>query len=108
MKPDNIKKDSVGLIISVTDADTMIVSVISNLSKDVPEEVAQVLIDTLNGLNAMLSSGMEMITTYGATLRYLKEEMELNDGAIVFEPDEELERAVAENNVIKFDKSRLN
>lgn len=108
MKPENIKKDSVGLIMSVTDDDMMAVSVISNISDDVPEEMAQVLVDTLNGLNAMLSSGIEMITTYGATLRYLKEEMEFNEGAIVFEPDEELEKAVAEKNVIKFDKSRLN
>lgn len=108
MKPEDIKKDSVGLILSITDDDMMVVSVISNLTDDVPEEMAQVLVDTLNGMNAMLSSGIEMITTYGATLRYLKEEMEFNEGAIVFEPDEELEKAVAEKNVIKFDKSRLN
>lgn len=108
MTPDTINKDSVGLVLSITDDETMTIAVISNLSEDLPDDVAQLLVDAVNGLNAIVSSGMEMVTTYGATLRYLKEEMELNEGAIMFEPDEELERAVSEKNVIKFDRSKLN
>lgn len=108
MTPDTINKDSVGLVLSITDDETMTIAVLSNLSEDLPDDVAQLLVDAVNGLNAIVSSGMEMVTTYGATLRYLKEEMELNEGAIMFEPDEELERAVSEKNVIKFDRSKLN
>lgn len=108
MTPDTINKDSVGLVLSITDDETMTIAVLSNLSEDLPDDVAQLLVDAVNGLNAIVSSGMEMVTTYGATLRYLKEEMELNEGAIMFEADEELERAVSEKNVIKFDRSKLN
>jgi hypothetical protein len=108
MTPEDIKKDSVGLVLSITEDEMLTVSVISNLSEDVSTDTAQVLLDTINGLNAILSTGIEMVSAYGTTLRYLREEMELNDGGIVFEPDEELEKAVAERNVIKFDKSRLN
>lgn len=108
MKSSDLVKDSVGVVLSYTEDGHMGIYVLSNISNDVSDDVAQTLIDTINGMNAMVTSGVEMFTTYGRTLRHLKEEMEFNDGAIVFEADEELEKAVAQSNVVKFDKDRLN
>lgn len=108
MKSSDLPNDSVGLVLSYTEDEMMGIYVLSNISDDVPDEAAQLLIDTINGMNAMLSSSVEVFTTYGATLRHLKEEMDFNDGAIVFEADEELEKAVADAKVIQFDKDRLN
>jgi hypothetical protein len=108
MKPENIPKDSVGVVISLDEDDTVTVATISNVSQDVPEDIARVLVDAANGISAIVSSGLEMVSTYGATLRALKEEMELNDGEIVFEAEEELEKAISESRVIQFDKNRLN
>lgn len=108
MKPEDIQLNSVGMVLSINDEGEMSVAVLSNLTEEFDAEHGQILVDTINGLNAILTSGMDFVITYGATLRYLKEEMEFNEGAIVFEPDEEFEQAVADAKVIKFDKSRLN
>lgn len=108
MKSSDLVKDSVGVVLSYTEDGSIGVYVLSNISDDVSDEVAQTLIDTVNGMNAVVTSSVELFTTYGATLRHLKEEMDFNDGAIVFEADEELEKAVADANVVQFDKSRLN
>lgn len=108
MKSSDLVKDSVGVVLSYTEDGSMGIYVLSNISDDVSDEVAQTLIDTVNGMNAVVTSSVELFTTYGATLRHLKEEMDFNEGAIVFEADEELEKAVADSKVIQFDKDRLN
>jgi len=77
-----------------------------NLSEDMPEAEALYYMDLLSGLHMTLSSAVDHLIMQGQMLRTIQEQEEEDE--LVFEPDEELLKSIADKKIIPFDKKKLN
>ena len=76
-----------------------------NLSEDMNEDEALYYMDMLNGLHMTLNASVDHLVMQGQMLRALQEQEE---DELVFEPDEELLKAIADKKILPFDKKKMN
>lgn len=111
MREEDIPKNSMVINMSLTDTGDMRMAFGHNFDVDeVDEDSIQYLLDVLNGIRIAFDAGMEQFAQQGAMARMIQGLIEDLDGPeIEFEPDEELLDALnRDNNIVPFNKKRLN
>lgn len=109
MKYTDLPKNGMGIILTLVDDGGIDATLIHNLNEDLDPEISQELLDVLNGLYVMVSSGYDIVGVMGSLLREVTElTEELECGSIVFEPDQELLDSVEKSKVIPFNKNKMN
>lgn len=87
------------------DGDLRIVTA-QHFSDDLTDEECHAYMAILTGLNAVLNMGTDFVMALGNMVTHMGD-LEAED-EFIFEPDEELRKAVADAKVIPFDKNKIN
>lgn len=107
MTPSDIPTNSIALVLEWQEDETLKSYAITNLTDTMPEDEAYEMVNMLNGMVAMVDTGHEFLSLMGLCLLMIREYRDEEQG-IVFEPDEELIKAMSDEKIVPFNKNKMN